>query len=127
MRKKRIIKIARWVLDVAEELPDTRFSATDKAITFSTEVAFGFMRGNSRSIEINLFLPLAEGLHRHWKESRHTQVKKLATRRLFFKDDLNDELRRLIETAHMLSARPRGGDISTKEGFLRVLHSLCKK
>lgn len=117
---------AKWMLTVAAELPDTRFSASEKAVTFYTEVAYGFLRGNSRSIELNLFVPLDTDLEKNWKESRHTTTKKLGTFRISNKTALNGALKELFFEAHRLSSGPRRINTETREGFLAAVQALRK-
>lgn len=119
-----LISMGKYILETAESFEGTRFSATEKAITFSTEVAFGFMRCNSRNIEINLFFPKDRDLDHTWKESRHTSSKKLGTKRLYKKSDLDSDFDELLGDAHTLSVRPRFADIHTKDGFLAALKAV---
>lgn len=124
---KELEEIGEWILSEALSFEEFQFSATEKAISLYTSIAFGFIRANSKSVEINLFLPLDQHLDSHWKESRHTTVKKLATRRIWDKKDLNANLRNLIATAYHLSQRPRSVDTSSKKGFLLAVEAIRQR
>lgn len=119
-----IVEIAKWILNIATGLQDTRLSATDKAISMTTEVCYGFIRGNSRNVEVNLFVPIDLIVGHKWKESRHTSRKKLITGRIAVKIDLTSEFAELIHQAHHLSVTPRFVETNTKKGFLAAVKAV---
>lgn len=119
-----IVEIAKWILNVATSLSETSLSATDKAVSMSTEVCYGFIRGNSKNVEVNLFVPVDLTLDHRWKESRHTSRKKLITGRIAVKKDLTTAFAELISQAHQLSMTPRFVETNTKRGFLSAVKAM---